>query len=135
MVAEPQPPHRPQVLGIPGHSLRDLRPHLALREGVKQPPAELQVQPVLIIPGSRQYTRRRVLLMDTHGSLNRSLSQYLLLMDVFVPMDRRSYHLDVVQHPIRTAEFGAASLSRLPLAPPIVVQLVIRDHAGRAVSP
>lgn len=43
--------------------------------------------------------------------------------------------MDVVQHPIRTAEFGAASLSRLPLAPPIVVQLVIRDHAGRAVNP
>lgn len=48
---------------------------------------------------------------------------------------RRSYHLDVVQHPIRTAEFGSASLSRLPLAPPIVVQLVIRDPAGHAINP
>jgi len=47
----------------------------------------------------------------------------------------RSYHLDVVQHPMRTAEFGSASLSRLPLAPPIVVQLVIRDPAGHAINP
>ncbi|KAI6125402.1 hypothetical protein EDD16DRAFT_457288 [Pisolithus croceorrhizus] len=30
----------------------------------------------------------------------------------------RTYELDVVQHPQRTAEFGSATLSRLPLAPP-----------------
>ena len=47
----------------------------------------------------------------------------------------RSYHLDIVQHPIRTAAFGQAGLSRLPLAPPVVVQLVIRDRAGRSINP
>lgn len=47
----------------------------------------------------------------------------------------RSYHLDVVQHPQRTAEFGSASLSRLPLAPPIVVQLIVRDRFGNVIIP
>ncbi|KAG8220905.1 hypothetical protein J3R82DRAFT_2405 [Butyriboletus roseoflavus] len=47
----------------------------------------------------------------------------------------RSYHLDVVQHPQRTAEFGSASLSRLPLAPPIVVQLIVRDRFGNFIIP
>ncbi|KAF9245275.1 velvet factor-domain-containing protein [Melanogaster broomeanus] len=47
----------------------------------------------------------------------------------------RTYHLDVVQHPQRTAEFGSASLSRLPLAPPIVVQLIVRDRFGNSVIP
>jgi len=47
----------------------------------------------------------------------------------------RSYQLDVVQHPQRTAEFGSASLSRLPLAPPIVVQLIVRDRFGNVIIP
>ncbi|KAG1869499.1 velvet factor-domain-containing protein [Suillus subluteus] len=47
----------------------------------------------------------------------------------------RSYHLDVVQHPQRTAEFGSASLSRLPLAPPVVVQLTVRDRFGNSIIP
>ncbi|KAH7922590.1 hypothetical protein BV22DRAFT_1037312 [Leucogyrophana mollusca] len=47
----------------------------------------------------------------------------------------RSYHLDVVQHPQRTAEFGSASLSRLPLAPPVVVQLIVRDRFGNSIIP
>ncbi|KAG2344058.1 hypothetical protein BDR05DRAFT_910707 [Suillus weaverae] len=46
-----------------------------------------------------------------------------------------SYHLDVVQHPQRTAEFGSASLSRLPLAPPVVVQLTVRDRFGNSIIP
>lgn len=50
-------------------------------------------------------------------------------------LDTRSYHLDVVQHPQRTAEFGSASLSRLPLAPPIVVQLIVRDRFGNVIIP
>lgn len=47
----------------------------------------------------------------------------------------RSYHLDVVQHPQRTAEFGSASLSRLPLAPPVIVQLTVRDRFGNSIIP
>ena len=50
-------------------------------------------------------------------------------------LNTRSYHLDVVQHPQRTAEFGSASLSRLPLAPPVVVQLIVRDRFGNAIIP
>ncbi|KAJ7880309.1 velvet factor, partial [Mycena olivaceomarginata] len=48
---------------------------------------------------------------------------------------RRSYQLYVVQHPQRTAEFGYASLSRLPLTPPMVVQLMVRDANGNSVVP
>ncbi|KIM56495.1 hypothetical protein SCLCIDRAFT_1220300 [Scleroderma citrinum Foug A] len=47
----------------------------------------------------------------------------------------RTYVLDVVQHPQRTAEFGSATLSRLPLAPPIVVQLIVRDRFGNSIIP
>ncbi|KAL4072986.1 velvet factor-domain-containing protein [Scleroderma yunnanense] len=47
----------------------------------------------------------------------------------------RTYELDVVQHPQRTAEFGSATLSRLPLAPPIVVQLTVRDRFGHSFIP
>lgn len=47
----------------------------------------------------------------------------------------RTYELDVVQHPQRTAEFGSATLSRLSLAPPIVVQLIVRDRFGHSIIP
>lgn len=47
----------------------------------------------------------------------------------------RSYHLEVIQHPQKTAEFGTASLSRLPLTPPIVAQLTVRDPSGNPVVP
>ncbi|QRV88826.1 velvet factor [Ceratobasidium sp. AG-Ba] len=40
---------------------------------------------------------------------------------------------DVVQSPERTAEFGHAVLSRLPLAPPLVVQLIVRDRDGSVI--
>ncbi|KAI0731303.1 velvet factor-domain-containing protein [Earliella scabrosa] len=45
----------------------------------------------------------------------------------------RSFRLEIVQHPDRTAEFGASTLTRLPLAPPLIAQLVMRDSAGRAI--
>ncbi|TFK74912.1 hypothetical protein BDN72DRAFT_758689 [Pluteus cervinus] len=47
----------------------------------------------------------------------------------------RTYHLEVVQHPQKTAEFGTASLSRLPLTPPIIVQLTVRDPSGNSIVP
>jgi hypothetical protein len=47
----------------------------------------------------------------------------------------RSYQLNVVQHPQKTAEFGYASLSRLPLTPPTVVQLTVRDSNGNSIVP
>ncbi|KAL1752100.1 velvet factor-domain-containing protein, partial [Schizophyllum commune] len=47
----------------------------------------------------------------------------------------RSYHLEVVQQPVRTAEFGNASLSRLPITPPIIVKLTVTDRSGNAVIP
>ncbi|KAF9054578.1 velvet factor-domain-containing protein [Panaeolus papilionaceus] len=47
----------------------------------------------------------------------------------------RSYHLEIVQHPLRTAEFGMAYLSRLPLTPPIIARLIVRDPSGNSVVP
>ncbi|KAF8899603.1 velvet factor, partial [Gymnopilus junonius] len=47
----------------------------------------------------------------------------------------RSYHLEIVQHPLRTAEFGAAYLSRVPLTPPIIAQLTVRDPSGNSIVP
>ncbi|KAG7093789.1 hypothetical protein E1B28_007434 [Marasmius oreades] len=46
-----------------------------------------------------------------------------------------SYHLEVVQQPMRGAEFRNAPLSRLPISPPVVVRLVIRDTSGNPVVP
>ncbi|KAI0741555.1 velvet factor-domain-containing protein [Daedaleopsis nitida] len=45
----------------------------------------------------------------------------------------RSLRLEIVQHPDRTAEFGSSALTRLPLAPPLIAQLIMRDSAGRAI--
>ncbi|KAJ3515985.1 hypothetical protein NLJ89_g1407 [Agrocybe chaxingu] len=47
----------------------------------------------------------------------------------------RSYHLEIVQHPLRTAEFGANYLSRVPLTPPIIARLTVRDPSGNSVIP
>ncbi|KAF9462955.1 velvet factor-domain-containing protein [Collybia nuda] len=54
-----------------------------------------------------------------------------LLADPFT----RTYHLEVIQHPQKTAEFGQASLSRLPLTPPIIARLTVRDPSGNSVVP
>ncbi|EPQ56399.1 hypothetical protein GLOTRDRAFT_9475, partial [Gloeophyllum trabeum ATCC 11539] len=45
-----------------------------------------------------------------------------------------SYRLEVVQQPERAAEFTHRPLSRLPVAPPPIVQLHIRDQAGNPVN-
>nr|GAT42936.1 predicted protein [Mycena chlorophos] len=45
------------------------------------------------------------------------------------------YELHVVQNPVRTAEFGSAILSRLPLSPSTVVQLTVRDGEGNSIMP
>ena len=39
----------------------------------------------------------------------------------------RSYRLEIVQHPLKAAEFGTSTLTRLPLAPPVIAQLYLRD--------
>jgi len=43
------------------------------------------------------------------------------------------YDLDIVQQPQKAAECGSSSLSRLPLAPPLIVQLLIRDASGNVI--
>ncbi|KAJ7877304.1 velvet factor [Mycena leptocephala] len=51
-------------------------------------------------------------------------------------VQRRSYQLNVVQHPQKTTEFGyAANLSRLPLTPAMVVRLTVRDANGNSIVP
>ncbi|XP_006462062.1 hypothetical protein AGABI2DRAFT_206232 [Agaricus bisporus var. bisporus H97] len=47
----------------------------------------------------------------------------------------RSYHLEIVQEPQKTAEFGQSNLSRLPVTPPIIAQLTVRDPSGNSVVP
>ncbi|KAF9786484.1 velvet factor-domain-containing protein [Thelephora terrestris] len=43
------------------------------------------------------------------------------------------YDLEIVQQPQKAAECGSLSLSRLPLAPPLIVQLSIRDGSGNVI--
>ncbi|KAG6813831.1 hypothetical protein H0H92_006775 [Tricholoma furcatifolium] len=40
-----------------------------------------------------------------------------------------------IQHPQKTAEFGHNNLSRLPLTPPIIARLTVRDSSGNSVVP
>lgn len=40
------------------------------------------------------------------------------------------YSLSIIQQPTRAAEFGANVLSRLPLAPPLIVKLEVKDAEG-----
>lgn len=47
----------------------------------------------------------------------------------------RTYHLEVVQHPQKAAEFRNATLSRLPVTPPIIAKLIVRDSSGNSVVP
>jgi hypothetical protein len=50
-------------------------------------------------------------------------------------VQRRSYQLNIVQHPQKAAEFGYANLSRLPLTPTMVVRLTVRDANGKSIVP
>ncbi|KAF8075079.1 velvet factor-domain-containing protein [Lyophyllum atratum] len=61
------------------------------------------------------------------------LSQYAGHVDVAA--SQRTYHLEIIQHPQKTAEFGHSSLSRLPLTPPIIARLTVRDSSGNSVVP
>ncbi|KAJ7576863.1 velvet factor-domain-containing protein [Mycena floridula] len=47
----------------------------------------------------------------------------------------KTYHLEVVQHPQKAAEFRNGVLSRLPITPPIIAQLTVRDTSGIAIAP
>ncbi|KAJ7281891.1 velvet factor-domain-containing protein [Mycena rebaudengoi] len=71
---------------------------------------------------------------STHPAQLRSNPRFQL-SSLLVNPRSRSYQLTVVQHPESTAEFGYASLSRLPLTPPTVVQLTVRDSHGNSIVP
>jgi Velvet factor len=62
------------------------------------------------------------------------LAGLLLLPFVLLTRYCRTYYLEVVQQPEVSAEFGTAALSRLPLAPPLVAQLIIRDSRGNVIE-
>ncbi|KAI9440504.1 velvet factor-domain-containing protein [Lactarius indigo] len=48
--------------------------------------------------------------------------------------ETKTYYLEVIQQPEVSAAFGSAALSRLPLAPPLVAQLIIRDNRGNVIE-
>jgi len=62
--------------------------------------------------------------------------QYLQILTQSKPplLHHRTYQLVVVQQPQTTAEFGQHDMSRLPLAPPLFVRLVIRNSVGAEVT-
>ncbi|KAH9066627.1 velvet factor-domain-containing protein [Lactarius vividus] len=53
--------------------------------------------------------------------------------DLITPPDG-TYYLEIIQQPEVSAAFGSAALSRLPLAPPLVAQLIIRDNRGNVIE-
>ncbi|KAJ7035664.1 velvet factor-domain-containing protein [Mycena alexandri] len=70
----------------------------------------------------------------THRAQSRS-NPRLQVSSLLTDPRNRSYQLNVVQNPQKTAEFGYANLSRLPLTPPMVVQLTVRDATGNSIVP
>lgn len=64
-----------------------------------------------------------------------SVSRRTFSLTVQVTKYRRSYQLNVVQHPQKAAEFGYESLSRFSLTPPMVVQLTVRDMSSNSIVP
>ncbi|KAF9499431.1 hypothetical protein BDN71DRAFT_181851 [Pleurotus eryngii] len=78
---------------------------------------------------------------DSYSSVSPPPSHYsrrhplIQVSSLLADSNTRSYHLEVVQHPQKTADFGSASLSRLPLTPPIVVQLIVTDPSGNSIIP
>ena len=78
---------------------------------------------ILILPGWFLRSARQ-------SDINRSS----LLPFVLLTRYCRTYYLEVIQQPEVSAEFGTAALSRLPLAPPLVAQLIIRDSRGNVIE-
>ncbi|KAJ7872161.1 hypothetical protein B0H14DRAFT_3860482 [Mycena olivaceomarginata] len=66
---------------------------------------------------------------------NLGLQVSSLLTDHRHCVQRRSHQLNVVQHPQKTAAFGYANLSRLPLTPAMVVRLTVCDANGNSIVP
>ncbi|OBZ73496.1 hypothetical protein A0H81_05824, partial [Grifola frondosa] len=79
---------------------------------------------------ARTTSRRRSFQRHSHPVESPSIETASIQSD---STSSRSYKLEIVQHPARAAEFGTSALSRLPLAPPLVAQLLVRDCAGRNV--
>ncbi|OCH90994.1 hypothetical protein OBBRIDRAFT_553310 [Obba rivulosa] len=71
-------------------------------------------------------------LLDERSSLHSGPS-IAALFPIFSEEQTRSYQLEIVQHPTSSAEFGNSTLSRLPLAPPLIAQLFILDQSGQSV--
>ncbi|KAI0064815.1 hypothetical protein BV25DRAFT_1799942 [Artomyces pyxidatus] len=49
-------------------------------------------------------------------------------------INARTYSLQIIQHPSLGAASGCAEISRLPLSPPLVAQLITYDSMGRIVE-
>lgn len=73
-------------------------------------------------PVSQQHRREDDNLHQSYSRLARPSTSHQLSQN-------RLYQLEIVQHPLKTAEFGSSTLTRLPLAPPLIAQLHIRGQA------
>ncbi|KAH7890725.1 velvet factor-domain-containing protein, partial [Phlebopus sp. FC_14] len=103
--------------------------------GTQSPPSAWGLPPQAETSGHGQNTTWSNVSTTDRPASQFPLSQPRVHSSFLNDNQTRSYQLDVVQHPQRTAEFGSASLSRLPLAPPVVVQLIVRDRFGNSIIP
>jgi len=46
----------------------------------------------------------------------------------------KTYHLQILQHPVTGAEHGAYPLSRLPLSPPLILRLKVSNRKGAQIA-
>ncbi|KAI0080210.1 hypothetical protein K474DRAFT_1638264 [Panus rudis PR-1116 ss-1] len=122
---EDGPTHRsfcPQDLQRRGSACRKL----ALSDGEKKP----------IFPEFRSQSHRNTIARDSpirakrrHGSPEEH-SVRVRISPEYPLHHEKSYRLEIVQHPLKCAEFGHSTLTRLPLAPPLIVQLHIRGQGS-----
>ncbi|KAL5492407.1 hypothetical protein ACEPAI_3854 [Sanghuangporus weigelae] len=87
------------------------------------------------VPGSSSSRHGHRSFTPVPSGLGQAVSSSPVILGSPPDTTGRTYHLEVEQHPERTAEFGPAVLSRLPLAPAPIVKLTIRDHTGSPIDP
>lgn len=77
------------------------------------------------MPTGRNPTQMHLQQKPSHRSYAAKQSTLTPSMSLALAQRRRSYSIEIVQHPVKTAEFGDTTLTRLPLAPPLIARLII----------
>ena len=97
-------------------------------------PSHSNTNPIRISKGSSQRNAHRAQLFPNASTVTKTASpelcsqkKWVVILSMCLTMFHsiRSYSIEIVQHPVKQAEFGDTTLTRLPLAPPLIARLVV----------